>query len=420
MPTIDLQYGRETISLEIPNSLDVIAAAGEAKRLSDHQIGELLDNPINTKRIEEIVSPGETVLFVVPDATRAAAAGQIVNLLVRRLIANGTMPFDIAAIFATGIHRAVTEQEKAEILTPFIAQRVKTLDHSPRDLMQIVNVGELSDGTPVELNRALKDFDRVITIGSVGFHYFAGFTGGRKLICPGLASNRTINATHRLAFDFERRTRAEGVAPGRLEGNPVHEAFVEAASKVRVDLAVHTMVNSRGELTDLVCGDLFDSHAATCERFAATHTREIDEQYETVIVSCGGSPYDINLIQAHKALEAASRACKPGGRIYLLAECGDGLGRSDLLKWFYAADSKELADRLAESYQVNGQTAWSLRTIAERFDVRMVTGLAGDDLARMGIKKLRPEKLVQEVAELKNGCLVRDGSRIYVRPRDQE
>ncbi|MBK9162936.1 MAG: nickel-dependent lactate racemase [Acidobacteria bacterium] len=420
MPTIDLQYGRETISLEIPDRFDVITAAGEAKPLSDHQIGELLEVPINTKRIEEIVAPCESVLFVVPDATRAAGAGQIINLLVRRLIANGTMPFDIAAIFATGIHRAVTEQEKAEILTPFIAQRVKTLDHSPRDLMQIVNVGELSDGTPVELNRALKDFDRVITIGSVGFHYFAGFTGGRKLICPGLASNRTINATHRLAFDFERRTRAEGVAPGSMKGNPVHEAFVEAASKVSVDLAVHTMVNSQGEVTYLVCGDLFDSHAAACESFAAAHTRKIDEQYETVIVSCGGAPYDINLIQAHKALEAASRACKPGGRIYLIAECGDGLGRSDLLKWFDSPDSKELADRLAESYQVNGQTAWSLRTIAERLDVRMVTGLAGDDLARMGIKKLRPEKLVQEVAELKNGCLIRDGSRIYVRPRDQE
>ena len=417
---IDIRYGRERISLEIPDAFEVIAAGPESEPLSDHRIGELIDKPIGTARLEEIVSPGDTVLFVVPDATRASGAGQIINLLVRRLIANGTMPYDIAAIFATGIHRRVTESEKAEILTPFIAQRLKTLEHGSRDLMRIVNVGELSDGTPVELNRALVEFDRVVTIGSVGFHYFAGFTGGRKLICPGLASNRTITATHRLAFDFERQTRAEGVAPGNLEDNPVHQAFAEAASKVKVDLSVSTIVNGRGEVTGLFCGDLFGAHIAACEDYAATHTVATERQYENVVVSCGGSPFDINLIQAHKSLEAASRACKPGGRIYLIAECGDGLGRPDLLKWFEASDSRELADNLANGYQVNGQTAWSLLSIAERFDVRMVTGLAGDDLARMGIKKLRPEMLVQEVAELKNACLIPEGSSIYVRLRDHE
>jgi lactate racemase len=417
MPTIDLRYGRETFSLDIPATLDTISANGETEPLSDHQIGELLDAPINTKRIDEIVSPGESVLFVVPDATRAGGAGQIVNLLVRRLIANGTLPYEIAAIFATGIHREVTEQEKAEILTPFIAQRVKTIDHSPRDLMRIVNVGEMSDGTPVELNRALLDFDRIITIGSVGFHYFAGFTGGRKLICPGLASNRTINATHRLAFDFERRKRAEGVGPGSLKGNPVHEAFIEAAAKVRVDLAVHTIVNSRGEVTDLFCGDLFESHSVACERFAATHTREVEENYRAVIVSCGGWPYDIDLIQAHKAMEAASRACEPGGRIYLLAECSDGLGRADLLKWFDAEDSDELASHLADSYQVNGQTAWSLLSIAERFDVRVVTELPAESIGKLRMKKITTEQFYADVRQLSGGCVIPVGSVVLIKTK---
>ena len=414
---IDIRYGRERISLEIPDAFEVIAAGPESEPLSDHRIGELIDKPIGTAMLEEIVSPGETVLFVVPDATRASGAGQIVNLLVRRLIANGTMPYDIAAIFATGIHRPVTESEKAEILTPFIAQRIKTLDHGSRDLMRIVNVGELSDGTPVELNRALVEFDRVVTIGSVGFHYFAGFTGGRKLICPGLASNRTITATHRLAFDFERQTRAEGVASGNLEGNPVHQAFVEAASKVKVDLSVSTIVNGSGEVTGLFCGDPIGAHIAACEDYAATHTVATERQYENVVVSCGGSPFDINLIQAHKSLEAASRACKPGGRIYLIAECGDGLGRPDLLKWFEASDSRELADNLANGYQVNGQTAWSLLSIAERFDVRMVTSLPDDEVGIMRLRKIPVETFRSEVRDLTVGCVIPAGAGILVRLR---
>ncbi|MBX3266121.1 MAG: nickel-dependent lactate racemase [Acidobacteria bacterium] len=414
---IDIRYGRERISLEIPDAFEVIAAGPESEPLSDHRIGELIDKPIGTAMLEEIVSPGETVLFVVPDATRASGAGQIINLLVRRLIANGTMPYDIAAIFATGIHRPVTESEKAEILTPFIAQRIKTLDHASRDLMRIVNVGELSDGTPVELNRALVEFDRVVTIGSVGFHYFAGFTGGRKLICPGLASNRTITATHRLAFDFERQTRAEGVASGNLEGNPVHQAFVEAASKVKVDLSVSSIVNGRGEVTGLFCGDLLGAHIAACEDYAATHTVATERQYENVVVSCGGSPFDINIIQAHKSLEAASRACKPGGRIYFVAECGDGLGRPDLLKWFEASDSRELADNLANGYQVNGQTAWSLLSIAERFDVRIVTSLPDDAVGKTRLRKIPVETFRSEVRDLSEGCVVPAGAGILVRLR---
>ena len=97
--------------------------------------------PIDSKPLEEIINTGETVLIVVPDATRQTASGQIVNLLVRRLIANGTMPFEISIIFATGIHRKVTEDEKRELLTPFIFQRIKTLDHNARDLMQIAGLG---------------------------------------------------------------------------------------------------------------------------------------------------------------------------------------------------------------------------------------------------------------------------------------
>ena len=376
MSSINLGYGKSSIEFEFDaDKFSVLGKTENRPALSDVGINEKLDAPIDSKPLEDLVGNGETVLIVVPDATRASASGQIVNLLVRRLIAGGTLPFDISIIFATGIHRAVTEEEKREILTPFIAQRIKTLDHNSRDLMQFVRLGETAGGIPVELNRALAEHDHTIIIGAINFHYFAGFTGGRKLICPGLASSGTISKTHKLAFDCETKTRREGVDTGILEGNAVHEAFVAAVEKLPPSFAVNTFVGDAGELIDLFCGDWKTSHKKACEVYAEKHLIEIAEKRDLVIVSGGGFPFDLNLIQAHKALDTASRICSDGGTIIFLAECADGTGRKDFLDWFEFETTEKLAEKLCESYQVNGQTAWNLRRIAERFNVKILTSL---------------------------------------------
>ncbi len=387
MDNIELKYGRSNFYFEFDaDRFEVLKPAGEPRPLSDFEISAKFDQPIGSPPVDEIVQPGEKVLIVVPDATREVACGQVINILVRRLIANGTAPADMSIIFATGIHRPVTEAERAAILTPFIAQRIKTIDHSPRDISRIARLGETRGGIPVELNRALVENDHIILIGGISFHYFAGFTGGRKLICPGLASSKTIAATHKLAFDHETASRREGVGTGLLDGNAVHEAFIEAASKIASPLCISTLVNDDGEVVDLFCGDLIASHREACEQYAGRNTISIAEKRTVVIASCGGSPSDINLIQAHKAIDAASNACVEGGTLIILAECRDGLGRDDFLKWFEAGSSRELADRLCQSYQVNGQTAWSLLGKAERFDLRIVTSLPERKVEAMKMK----------------------------------
>src|SRR5687767_11372756 len=124
MPVIDLRYGTRQIPFEYDeNRFQVLGEGDRRPALSDVQIGERLDSPIGSGMIEETVEAGDTVLIVVPDATREVGCGQVVNLVVRRLIASGVNPFDIRIIFATGIHRRVTEEEKKQILTPFIVQR---------------------------------------------------------------------------------------------------------------------------------------------------------------------------------------------------------------------------------------------------------------------------------------------------------
>src|SRR5882724_214029 len=385
MPTIGLGYGRTSIEYDYdPDRFEVLAAGDEALRpLSDEEIGAALDAPIDSPPLDDLIAPGDRVLIVVSDATRATGSSQIVNLLVRRLIQNGSAPGDIAIIFATGIHRPVRPDEKAELLTPFIAQRIRTIDHDAYDPAQLIQLGIIERGTSIEVNRALKEFDKVILTGAVGFHYFAGFTGGRKSICPGLAAAETIEATHMLALDFECGGRREGIGSGLLAGNAVHEECERVAALINPTFSINAIVDDRGRAEKVFAGHWRAAHARACEHYIAGHSLRISERREVVVVSCGGSPYDLNMIQAHKALDMAAHACVDGGTIILLAECGDGLGRPDFLKWFASADSSALESRLRTAYEVNGQTAWALLTKTERFRVHVVTELAGDEVQRM-------------------------------------
>ncbi len=385
MSEIALAYGHETVQFAFDEGRYqvLVPPVRNETPLSDVEIGQALDSPIGTTTLEEILSPGESVLIVVSDATRATASAQVVNLLVRRIIQSGISMADIAIIFSTGIHRPVTSSEKQELLTPFIFQRIKTIDHSASDEGGFVRLGTTERATPIEVNRALRDFSRVIVTGAVGFHYFAGFSGGRKSVCPGLASARTIEATHMLALDFQHGGRRAGVGTGMLDGNAVSEECERIAGLISPAFTISTVVDERGRAVRVYAGHWRESHRLACREYLAEHSATIDERRDVVIASCGGWPNDINLIQAHKTLDMAARACKEGGTIILLAECREGLGRQDFLKWFTEKDSSELAKRLCHYYEVNGQTAWSLLTKAEQCRVVLVSQLDAKDVRLM-------------------------------------
>ncbi len=385
MSKIQLGYGLGSVNFVFDeNQFRILANESMAQRpLSDAEIGATFDSPIASPPLDEILLPSDSVLLVVSDATRATASAQIVNLLVRRLLQNGISAADIAIIFATGIHRAVTPQERIELLTSFIAQRIKIIDHDAYDGARLTSLGVTELGTVIEVNSALKEFSRIVLIGGIGFHYFAGFTGGRKSVCPGLASAKTIEATHMLAFDFEAGGRKNGVGTGLLDGNVMHEECERVAEIVAPSFGLNTVVDPRGRATGVACGDWRLAHRAGCDAYLISHSVSVTSGRDLVIASCGGSPYDINLIQAHKALDMAAHACNNGGTIILLAECRDGLGRPDFMKWFDAADSRALENRLRVNYEVNGQTAWSLLTKTERYRVCLVSKVPDEEVRRM-------------------------------------
>ena len=355
---------------------------GSEQALTDFEVGAALDAAVGSPPLDEIIDSDDSVLLVVSDATRPTASAQVVNLLVRRLVQLGVSPARVAVIFATGMHRRVTEQERLELLTPFIVQRVQILEHDAYDPAKLVSFGT-NNGVEVQLSSALREYSRVIVTGGINFHYFAGFTGGRKSICPGLASAETIKATHTLALDFETGGRKAGVGTGLLDGNAVHEECERIARLVEPAFSINAIVNQEKRAVKLFCGDWQRAHRAACEYYLDHRSSLIPGKRDLVIASCGGFPYDINLIQAHKALDMAAYACNDGGTIVLLAECRDGLGRSDFLKWFESRDSRVLAERLRNEYEVNGQTAWALLTKAERYRVCLVSELPDDEVKQM-------------------------------------
>jgi nickel-dependent lactate racemase len=398
MTEIQLPYGRELQSFSFDeNRFQVIGKDSlHQPPLTELEIGEAIDAPIDSPSLEDLFAAGDTVLIVVSDATRASASAQIVNLLVRRLIQCGVAPSGLGIVFATGIHRNVSPEEKLALLTPFIAQRVKTIDHAAYDSSAMVLLGATERGTPIELSRALMDFTHVVITGAIGFHYFAGFTGGRKSICPGLASKRTIEATHMLALDFEKGGRRAGVGTALLDGNAVHEECERIAALVKPRFAVNSVVDERGRAVRVYAGDWQAAHRQGCREYLADHSAPIEATREIVIASCGGSPYDINVIQTHKTLEMAAHACTEGGTIVLVAECRDGFGQSDFPKWFTEKNSLELMLRLREGYEVNGQTAWSWLTKAERYRVHLVSKLPDEEVRRM---HTIPARSVQDVVD---------------------
>ena len=382
---ISLAYGRESLDFSFDDSrFSIITKNSDGQTpLSDFEVGVLFDSPIACPPLDEIVSSDDSVLIVASDATRATASAQVVNLLVRRLIQAGVSPANIAIILATGIHRPVSEKEKTELLTSFVVQRLRVIQHDAYDRTRLTTLGTTDSGVTVEVNSALKEYSHVFLTGGITYHYFAGFTGGRKSICPGLASARTIEATHMLAMDFDRGGRKVGVRAGALDGNAVHEECERVAALVSPAFGINTIVDENKRAVKMFCGDWRLAHRAGCDYYLDQYSVEIAAKRDIVIASCGGFPHDINLIQAHKALDMAALACNDGGTIILLAECSDGLGRPDFLKWFEASDSRELEARLVNGYEVNGQTAWALLTKAERYRVCLISELPSDDVKRM-------------------------------------
>lgn len=386
--TANLNYGAGQAILRYDSEMLSVLDSKKlrTRELETSDLNSALENPINSPTLEESLRTQDKVLIVVPDATRAAGTQRIVSVLRERLNKIGLSDKQISILIGGGLHRLPTPDEIVSILGPVVSTKLPVYTHDAKDMASMVYLGETGRGTPVELNRRIVESDHVILVGAIGFHYIAGFSGGRKALLPGCASERSVLAHHLLAFDLDTLSQRAGVETGILDGNPIHENIEEAAGMIKPPFLVNTVVDKINHIVAVYTGHWRDAHRRGCEEYAASHSVGVESRRPFMVVSCGGSPSDINLIQSHKAIEHAGGVLEEGGTMIVLAECSQGLGRDDFLDWFVPGGPRATARRLVKNYHVNGQTAWGLRSKAERFRILFVSSLDPGVVRKTGLE----------------------------------
>jgi nickel-dependent lactate racemase len=382
---MDLKYGENSFTFEIPAArLRAVIRPESIDSAPDPTaiISAALDNCASQLRT---FRPGERVVIITSDITRHTGSDIFLPLLVERLNRAGIPDRDMEIVIALGIHRRQTEHEHRKILGTLFG-RIKVSDHDCDDPGGLVCVGRTAAGIDVEISRTVAAADRIILTGSIGFHYFAGFGGGRKSVLPGVASRRACMASHFAVLNpLPGSGRNEQAVTGNLDSNPVHAAMMEACALVKPDFILNTVLSQDKRIIAAFAGDWREAHLAGCRFYAAHFTFPLREKGDLVVASCGGYPKDINFIQAHKSMEYGSQALKPGGVMILLAQCRDGYGNATFFNWFRFRDLGKFEAELRRNYEINGQTAFSTLQKSTRFRVILVSDLHPEEVAAMGM-----------------------------------
>lgn len=346
--------------------------------------------------------PGEKVVIVTSDITRYTGSEIYLALLVERLNRQGIPDRDIEVLVALGIHRKQTDHEHQKILGP-LHGRICVTDHECDDSAHLALLGTTTNGIRVSVNRKAVEADHLVLTGTIGFHYFAGFGGGRKSVLPGIASRQACMASHYTVLNpGEGNGKNPLATTGNLDGNPVHQAMVEGCAMAGPAFILNTVLSPDKRIIAAFAGDWREAHEEGCRFYSERFAFPLPEKTDLVIASCGGFPKDINLIQAHKSMEYASQAIKDHGVMILLAECRDGFGNSTFFNWFRHKRLDEFEAALRAHYEINGQTAYSLLQKAQRYQVILVSLFPAQQVKEMG---MIPAGTLDEAMALATGLL---------------
>jgi nickel-dependent lactate racemase len=360
MTVVELAYGRGGLVVDLPAQADVIeprfvpGVAAEAATLQN-----ALRQPIAGPPLRELVPRGATVGISVCDVTRPFPARRVLPVLLDEL--EPLEPAAVTVFIATGTHRACTEAELLEMLGPDVLGRVRVEQHDAFDPSRHRHLGLIPDtATPAYVERAFLEQEVRLTTGFIEPHFFAGFSGGPKMVAPGLAALETVLELHSAARIGHPRARW-----GITRGNPVHDAVRAIAAAAGVAFNLDVTLNRDHAITNVFAGELFASHAAGCDFARATAMARVEAPYDVVLTTNSGYPLDQNLYQSVKGMSAAAQIVKPGGTIVIASECSDGLpehgGYQDLLRQADGPDA--FLARLDESGLV-GHDQWQVQVQA--------------------------------------------------------
>jgi nickel-dependent lactate racemase len=410
MVDVWLPYGKTDVCVRIParNFLGSItpkelAAAPDAKA----EVERALNEPSGALKLREIAKPESKVAIVVDDATRHAPTEAMILPVLAELNAASVKDEQVTVIFGCGTHRAVTQEEAKQLLGEEACKRVKTISHDCR-APDLVEVGKTkSHGNKIYLNRVFTEADVRILLGDVGFHYYAGYGGGRKSVLPAVAGEESIKRNHAMLLDAKAKT-------GILDGNPVHEDLTEAARLAKIDFIVNTISNTKGEIVKVFAGDVEQAFLEAVKAVDEMYRIYVDRRADIVVVSPGGYPADMNLYQAYKALDNALAVVKRGGVIVLVAECAEGHGNQVFYDWMSRlGDLKAVEREIKRNFVLGGHKAYYLLKVLQHHTIVLVSSMP--DYYAANIFKLKTARAVNDAF---NEALKLAGSaaRVWVIP----
>lgn len=396
--SIELKYGRQEISFPLPDRTDIFRIHEPEKKITPSLFVSKLREKF--KRLNPNFSD---IAIVVGDKTRLCGYPEYLPVLMDTLENFGADPDRVTVFIAYGTHAPQTNEECFEAYGD-VYQNVRFVHHDCVDNNCFVNSGHTSRGTPVLIRRDIIETGFLITFGAISHHYFAGYGGGRKLIFPGLGHRESIYHNHGLFLDRKRQTLSPLCQSGVLDQNPLAEDLAEFETFCPADLAVHGILNSRGQVCDLLPGAGVPHFQNACYEHGKHCEVRVSGDYDLVIASSGGYPKDINFIQSHKAVEHASKFVHHDGMLIILAECQDGVGSKTFLPWFEMGGWKKAFNRLAEHYQGNGGTALSMMSKLKQIKILMVTQLNDSICRTIGVEKISMNQAIRLVND-SNGSL---------------
>ena len=356
-----MAFGKTGLELELPDgpSYQILNAhSADAVDNADRAIAAALDSPIGCAPLFELAKGKRTAAISVCDITRPVPNSTTLPHLLERLHRAGMTRENITLCIATGLHRTATKAELDAILGPEIAASYPILNHDAKDSAAHRYVGDTKRGTPAYIDKRFLDADLHITLGFIEQHLMLGFSGGRKLIAPGLAGQETIKTIHSPRF-----MREALATEGSIEDNPLHAELLEIARMARHDFMLDVTLTQDRQISGVFAGEPVHAHAEGVRSLRGYSVEYLPDYVDAAITSAAGHPLDLTFYQTIKGITAVQHIVKPGGRILVVSECAEGIGSPEFAeKLARYQDAQDFLDEIRDTPVVPDQ--WQLEKLA--------------------------------------------------------
>ena len=409
---VTLPYGRKQIHLEIENAEILEAEEMPVIDTIEQELVKSLEKPAESPSLRKLSEKAQKILLIIPDNTRAFPSREIIPILVN-YIGKANPRAEIRILVATGLHLQVERSELIEMLGQEIVENYEVINHDASDGEMLLKLDkETSYGTPIHVNRYVLESDLVIGAGLIEPHFFAGYSGGRKILLPGVAGRDSIFNNHGFNMIGHPRARA-----GILDGNPIHEDMMEFMGSAKLDFIVNVTINKEKKITGIFTGHPVEAHLKGVE-FLDRHVKvPVKGEADIVITTNGGYPLDRDVYQAVKGMDTAASVVREGGVIIIASECRDGLGgHEEFLKLVKGAeDVDEILKRIRENEPIYDQwEAQILARILKKAKVILVSDFISEKVA--GDLLLERVGNIEEALELAYTILGKKDVRTIVIP----